>query len=376
MHCLPVLRQYCKVIVLSFFSADNSGRGILNTAMKTNIIVTSAGDCSWFCPLILETECSVDIEWFPFDRQICPFRFGLWTYDGLRVNFSLVTPKADVTSYIPNGEWNLESMNGKRTELFYSCCPTTPYPVIDYDIIIIRRTKFYIINLIWPGILIAVLASVTFLLPPECGERIGLGITNLLAMTVFLLLISESIPPTSDAIPLASQFFSVILGLSAMALVESCVVIKFLHKTEENVTHVPNFVRNFVNVHLARLLLIKSNKKKSFDLHKSSMGIENPTMNGNSQDMALQQREDGDRRPRGKEADHRPPQPSLMQRNLAAGMQEIVSVIRKQEDEEEYKAEWRRAVLVVDRLCTVLFLISLVGSCLGLFVSSPRFYVA
>ena len=41
-----------------------------------------------------------------------------------------------------------------------------------------------------------------FCLPPESGEKVALGVTVLLAMTVYQLLIAETIPPTSDDIPL------------------------------------------------------------------------------------------------------------------------------------------------------------------------------
>ena len=51
------------------------------------------------------------------------------------------------------------------------------------------------------------LTLLSFYLPPDCGERLGLVITNLLALTVFLLLVAEIIPATSDVVPLVSVFF-------------------------------------------------------------------------------------------------------------------------------------------------------------------------
>ena len=347
----------------------------MDVAMKTNIIVNADGSCSWFCPVILKTECSVDITYFPFDRQKCPMRFGLWTYDALRANFSMVRNKADTSSLVPSGEWNLEGMPGVRKEFFFACCPGLPYPAIDYEVIIVRRTSFYLLNLIWPGILIAVLASITFLLPPESGERIGLGITNLLAMMVFLLLISESIPPTSDAVPLASNFFSVILVLSALALIESCIVIKFLHYADSDVTEVPKFIRYFVNDLLARIVCIDGCrvKRKSADLYESK-GIENPTMNGNShEDIILQKRVDTGEQQTQAKAPHQ--KPSRAELEIADGMRKIVGVISKQVAEGEARDEWRRAVQVVDRIATLIFFLVLIGACTGIFVSSPRFFV-
>ena len=52
------------------------------------------------------------------------------------------------------------------------------------------------------------LTILSFYLPPDSGERISLVITNLLAMTVFMLLVADIIPPTSDAVSIISTFYS------------------------------------------------------------------------------------------------------------------------------------------------------------------------
>jgi len=44
-----------------------------------------------------------------------------------------------------------------------------------------------------------------FPLPPDAGEKISLGISVLLAFTVFLVMIADSIPRVSSAIPLIGK---------------------------------------------------------------------------------------------------------------------------------------------------------------------------
>lgn len=39
-----------------------------------------------------------------------------------------------------------------------------------------------------------------FTLPPDSGEKLTLGVTILLSMTVFLLQLTETLPATSDTV--------------------------------------------------------------------------------------------------------------------------------------------------------------------------------
>ena len=41
-----------------------------------------------------------------------------------------------------------------------------------------------------------------FYLPPDCGEKLTLSITNLLALVVFQQMISETMPPSGDDAPI------------------------------------------------------------------------------------------------------------------------------------------------------------------------------
>ena len=68
---------------------------------------------------------------------------------------------------------------------------------ITFYITIRRKTLFYTVNLILPTVLISFLCVLVFYLPAEAGEKVTLGISILLSLVVFLLLVSKILRPTS-----------------------------------------------------------------------------------------------------------------------------------------------------------------------------------
>ena len=197
--------------------------------LNTRVILESDGKSKWLAPIILRSKCPINVEFFPFDTQKCELKFGSWTYDGLRLNLMLESDHADLSKYSGNSEWHLDSLPCVRHSIYYYCCPE-PYVDVTFTLILKRRSLFYMINLIFPIIIINSLTMLSFLLPAESGERISLAITLLLAMTVFMLVVADIIPPTSDVIPLVGAFFSVTIVEVVMMIIVLCYVMKLYHK--------------------------------------------------------------------------------------------------------------------------------------------------
>ena len=172
--------------------------------MQSKAMVTSEGNVFWPPPTKLRSSCKIDITYFPFDDQKCTMKFGSWTFNGFQVDVTNRSARVDLANYVFSGEWDLLYITVLRNEVYYACC-MEPYPDVTFTVVMRRRTLYYLFNIIFPCLWLTILSLLGFWLPPDSGEKITLGITVLLAFSVFMLLIAETMPATSGFVPLIGK---------------------------------------------------------------------------------------------------------------------------------------------------------------------------
>nr|XP_016936996.1 neuronal acetylcholine receptor subunit alpha-7 isoform X3 [Drosophila suzukii] len=243
--------------VLMYNSADEGFDG----TYATNVVVRNNGSCLYVPPGIFKSTCKIDITWFPFDDQRCEMKFGSWTYDGFQLDLQLQDEAGgDISSFITNGEWDLLGVPGKRNEIYYNCCPE-PYIDITFAILIRRKTLYYFFNLIVPCVLIASMALLGFTLPPDSGEKLSLGVTILLSLTVFLNMVAETMPATSDAVPLLGTYFNCIMFMVASSVVSTILILNYHHRNPD--THEMSEWDYFVRTWLIEAFLIINSSERT-----------------------------------------------------------------------------------------------------------------
>ncbi|CAL8290639.1 unnamed protein product [Merluccius merluccius] len=217
----------------------NSAHDKFDASFKTNVLVNSSGFCEFLPPGIFVSTCNVDVRWFPFDIQRCEMKFGSWTFDGWHLDMQM--KEADISGFMPNGEWDLLGVPGTRNEQFYDCC-LAPYPDVTFVVTLRRRTLYYALNLLIPCVLLSSMTLLGFLLPASSGEKISLGITVLLSLTVFMLMVAEIMPATSDSVPLIGQYFASTMVIVGMSVVATVIVLQFNHH-DPNSGSMPQWVQ-------------------------------------------------------------------------------------------------------------------------------------
>uniref|UniRef100_A0A8P4K4G6 Neuronal acetylcholine receptor subunit alpha-7 n=1 Tax=Dicentrarchus labrax TaxID=13489 RepID=A0A8P4K4G6_DICLA len=358
--------------ILLYNSADER----FDATFHTNVLVNASGHCQYIPPGILKSTCYIDVRWFPFDVQKCDLKFGSWTHNGWLLDLQMLD--VDTSTYIPNGEWDLVGVPAKRNELYYDCCKE-PYPDVTFTVTMRRRTLYYGLNLLIPCVLISGLALLVFLLPADSGEKISLGITVLLSLTVFMLLVAEIMPATSDSVPLIAQYFASTMMIVGMSVVVTVIVLQFHHHDPQG-GKMPKWVRVVLLNWCAWFLRMKQpgderkrpgyKYRHSSQHHSSTSSIEMGTSNGS---MSLyfgnyHPIETLGGRAHGSLSDE-------IQRILEE-VSYIAQRFRDQDEAEAICSEWKFAAAVVDRLCLVAFSLFSIICTFTILMSAPNFIEA
>uniref|UniRef100_A0A671VLY7 Cholinergic receptor nicotinic beta 4 subunit n=2 Tax=Sparus aurata TaxID=8175 RepID=A0A671VLY7_SPAAU len=230
----------------------NNADGTYEVTVFTNAIVLFNGSINWLPPAIYKSACKIEVKHFPFDQQNCTLKFRSWTYDHTEIDLILKSNVASMDDFTPSGEWDILALPGRRT-----VNPLDPtYVDLTYDFIIKRKPLFYTINLIIPCVLITSLAILVFYLPSDCGEKMTLCISVLLALTVFLLLISKIVPPTSLDVPLIGKYLMFTMVLVTFSIITSVCVLNVHHRSPSTHT-MPSWVKLIFLVKLPALLFMR-----------------------------------------------------------------------------------------------------------------------
>ncbi|RTG86235.1 nicotinic acetylcholine receptor, invertebrate [Schistosoma bovis] len=237
----------------------NSASEKFDQIFPTKVIVRNTGNIQWVPPGLFHSICDIEVNWFPFDSQNCIMKLGTWTYQGNTVDLKLQCDNetedvdqpchymndVDLSTYLAHSEWALEISVNDLTKFYYlhyviylhnrfsfdfhisivfhyKIKQTTPphtlgasikrniqtyggedQTYIDVTIYVYmqRRALYYMFNIIIPCMIMSMMALLVFTLPPEANEKIVLGVTTLLSLTMLLQLVADKLPQTSSGNP-------------------------------------------------------------------------------------------------------------------------------------------------------------------------------
>lgn len=107
-----------------------------------------------------------------------------------------------------------------------------PYTVLQYTLMLRRSQSYYIFLVIIPCLMFSLLSFSVFWLSHEVGERLGFGITLILATEVFKVVISGMVPVCGEMLWI-DLFTNACSLFCIISLIESCVVLSFAYRGSE-----------------------------------------------------------------------------------------------------------------------------------------------
>ncbi|XP_013869577.1 neuronal acetylcholine receptor subunit alpha-10a [Austrofundulus limnaeus] len=235
--------------IVLYNSADNHFTG----PMDTNVVIRHDGQMMWDSPAITKSSCRVDVSFFPFDGQQCRFTYGSWTYNGNQLDIQNAMESADLADLVENVEWEVLGMPARRNIVLYGCC-ADPYPDVTYTLKLQRRASFYVFNLLIPCVMISFLAPLGFYLPADSGEKVSLGVTVMLALTVFQLLVAEIMPP-SENVPLIGKYYIATMTMIT-ASTALTIFIMNIHHCGPDAKPVPKWAKIVILQYMARMFFV------------------------------------------------------------------------------------------------------------------------
>lgn len=361
----------------------NNADGNYLVSFYSNVVVEHTGEMLWVPPAVYKSSCIIDVEYFPFDEQVCALTFGSWTFkkEEVQISYLMGRKQVELNDYSFSGIWDVMEVPGLLIE---------DRSKISYQIRIRRKTLFYTVILILPTVLMAFLSMMVFYLPCEASEKITLAISILLALVVFLLLVSKILPPTSSTIPLMAKYLLMTFVMNMITIMVTVVIINVYFRGPATHT-MPQWVRTLFLTHLPMLLIMRRPEFTELELKRAReerrqrrglrgvlqaiRGGQTSRSNGSGEDEVEHPSEGkrvNDEVPEIRAADN-----SGLSKEATQAIDAIEYITCHLTRDNDYKRqcdEWKFVSMVLDRLLLYIFFAATTGGTLGVLLSAPNVF--
>ncbi|XP_077862610.1 neuronal acetylcholine receptor subunit alpha-10-like [Saccoglossus kowalevskii] len=358
--------------------------------LNTQCVVNYDGEVMWAAPVIIKSHCKMNVKNFPFDKQTCNITFGPWIHNSSEIYVNGTGAK---DYFEGDTEWELTGFNYVNDIMevnYYPDYPLERFSYVKFTVFLQRLPMYYVFYLVMPCSLISATTLLSFFLPVESGEKVGLGITVLLSLTVFLLLLAETLPPMQNSVPILGQYYAGVMVLVSVSIAMSVAVLN-LHFRGPESKPVPNWVRKLLLGRVARFVLIRdvaatksvrAKRKPSYIRHSKKlellpmMDLQSPV---GTEDMdkpnGVQGRRLAQHNSRKKASSQKVLRVSKIGDEQVYYLRELLHEFRSVRElfegrskEGKTSCEWKQVAMVMDRLFMMLYVIGTFMTMLVIFL--------
>lgn len=160
---------------------------------KFSVRYYSSGVAVWMPVDVFKSVCSIDIRFYPFDIQNCSMNFIAWGYSKDEIFFNIPVETIGLGYYTDNGEWTI-----MERRVFAVNEGDTSMAIISLKLQ--RIPIFFIVTIVLPIMFLCFLNTLVFAIPVEAEEKVSFSITVFLAFAVFMTIIADHLPTTSNPV--------------------------------------------------------------------------------------------------------------------------------------------------------------------------------
>ncbi|XP_070535248.1 neuronal acetylcholine receptor subunit alpha-2-like [Ptychodera flava] len=172
-----------------------------------------------------DSDCYLDMQYFPWDRQTCYLRFASNEYynDEVRLNVQENLTVKEVVQY-RNYEWKITGISSE-VKVHKNNVDLAFESLAIYGLEMERVPLYYLMNIVFPSNMMFLLSFCVFWLPPDCGERLSFAVSLLVALSVFQLLVGETLPTNSNSGSLLGMILLFDMGMVASTVVMTTILL-------------------------------------------------------------------------------------------------------------------------------------------------------
>ncbi|XP_077992211.1 neuronal acetylcholine receptor subunit beta-4-like [Glandiceps talaboti] len=354
---------------------SNSANGDYFLPKNTELTVQSDGTVINTPPAIFETPCQMTIRYFPFDVQTCRLVFTIWQYDTQQITFNN-GERMGLKSSTKNSEWSLMDSSTIIANYTSEKCNIS-WSTMTFELKLERKPLYYVINIVIPCLVMALLTCLIFVLPSESGEKMSFSVSMLIAISVFTLLVADIMPETSKSVPLIAQFLLFDMGFVASCITASIFVLNVYHRPKKDLA-MSSLVRKVFIEQLPYWLCMKPcptmvhNDASSFEKKVLPLDGAEQVLNGKSafafKNVAF---ENGDEKTEvASDRNEMSTTPNNSKNNIEEILAEIVSIKKRLHGDDKEKSmeeDWKYVAMVMDRLFLLIGLSTYIAGILVIF---------
>lgn len=220
---------------LALQNGFESLKGLGSSFMYVNVLKN--GTVTWKPYQVYESACTVDVLYFPFDKTTCSLRFVIWSNTIDLVKISTGSVGLNMEFFQESSQWSVVSTSAANYE-------TSTTSGVTFSLHLKRKPLFYLLNILIPVVMLAVLNIFVFVLPASSGEKSGFSVTAFLAFVVFLTIISSELPQNSERLSLFDGYLFLMTLLSTVIVVVTMIQLRLYNRDEDQ--PIPNALHSLV----------------------------------------------------------------------------------------------------------------------------------